>query len=373
MILMELKANNPVLVGVAVLVIILAIFYVQSMKAGMANSLPPAGNDSAALAQKQALFQKAPELQGITGYINAPEGFKLADVKGKVVLVDFWTYSCINCIRTLPYLTAWDEKYRDQGLVIVGVHTPEFEFEKDKANVEAAAKKYHIGYPIVQDNDYATWRAYGNRFWPHKYLIDADGFIRYDHIGEGGYEETEQMIQKLLMERDSKVNMTGLAASNITEETPTGFTTPEIYLGYSFAIPRGQPIGNPGSFRPEESFNYTLPMGIQPNVVYFDGVWNSAPDGMELASDSGKVVLHYRAKNVNIVAGGNSTIEVLLDNEVPVSSQAGSDVMLQNGKAFVSVEPQRLYNVVADTDYYDKTVELDVHGKGFKLYTFTFG
>ena len=145
-------------------------------------------------------FSKAPDFAGISGYINT-HPITLKDLKGKVVLVDFWTYSCINCIRTLPYLADWNAKYADKGLVIVGVHTPEFEFEKNIDNVKAAVQKFGIKYPVLQDNDKGTWNAYGNSYWPRKYLIDSDGYIRYDHIGEGGYAETEKIIQTLLAER----------------------------------------------------------------------------------------------------------------------------------------------------------------------------
>ena len=138
--------------------------------------------DEKAIASKSANFQQAPELRGIAGYINTDDSISIANQKGKVVLVDFWTYTCINCIRTLPYIKEWHDKYKDKGLVIIGVHTPEFEFEKDYNNVKQAAEKYRLQYPIVQDNSYSTWRAYNNRFWPRKYLIDIDGFVRYDHI-----------------------------------------------------------------------------------------------------------------------------------------------------------------------------------------------
>src|SRR5919107_290699 len=136
-----------------------------------------------------------------------PASIDLKDLKGKVVLVDFWTYSCINCIRTLPYLVDWNEKYADKGLVIVGVHSPEFEFEKNVDNVKAAVQKYGIKYPVVQDNDKGTWDAYENRYWPRKYLIDNEGYIRYDHIGEGGYAETEKVIRSLLAERAAQTGI----------------------------------------------------------------------------------------------------------------------------------------------------------------------
>lgn len=145
-------------------------------------------------------FKKAPEFDRVTGYLNTkPIG--LSDLKGKVVLVDFWTYSCINCIRTIPYLVDWNEKYADKGLAIVGVHAPEFEFEKNIENVKEAVERFGIKYPVIQDNDKGTWNAYQNQYWPRKYIVDNEGYVRYDHIGEGGYAETEKVIQSLLQER----------------------------------------------------------------------------------------------------------------------------------------------------------------------------
>ncbi|MEW6035739.1 MAG: redoxin family protein [Candidatus Micrarchaeota archaeon] len=364
-----IKAENPIALAIVLFLIASAILLLLSLRP---SALPPGSADAEGPA-KSGLYQKAPELSGIEGYVNAPEGFSLADAKGKVVLIDFWTYSCINCIRTLPYLTAWDEKYRDKGLVIVGVHTPEFEFEKDYPNVLAAAEKFGIKYPVVLDNSYSTWQAYGNHFWPHKYLIDSDGFIRYDHIGEGGYEETETEIQKLLAERDAKAEMGGLVSENITERTPAGFTTPEIYLGYSYALPRGQDIGNIGGLRPGETADYALPASFQPHAAYLEGTWKSGPEYVELASDEGVVVLVYRAKNVNIVAEGNSTITITLDGTVPQAEVIGSDGILEGGRAEFNVTDERLYEIVDDEGYFEKTLVMNVRGKGFRLYTFTFG
>ena len=146
----------------------------------------------------------APQLVGISGWINT-EPFNLDELRGKVVLIDFWTYTCVNCIRTLPFLKEWHDKYAERGLVIVGVHSPEFEFEKVTENVEAAVVDYDLKYPVVQDNDFQTWRAYSNRAWPAKYLVDKDGVIRYSHIGEGAYQATEEKIRELLVEAGGKV------------------------------------------------------------------------------------------------------------------------------------------------------------------------
>src|SRR5215831_9381880 len=145
-------------------------------------------------------FKRAPEFTATTGYINTPAPIKLADLKGKVVLVHFWTYTCINCIHTIPHLNDWYQKYSNKGLVIIGVQTPEFDSEKNIDNVKLAVKDFQVKYPIILDNNYVNWNAYGNNYWPRDYLVDNQGFIRYNHIGEGNYEQTEQMIQLLLAE-----------------------------------------------------------------------------------------------------------------------------------------------------------------------------
>ena len=285
------------------------------------------GNDSAMTIKKaqfsidKSQFKKAPEFDKVTGFINT-KPISLADLKGKVVLVDFWTYSCINCIRTIPYLVDWNEKYADKGLVIIGVHAPEFEFEKNIDNVKEAVKKFGIKYPVIQDNDKGTWNAYENQYWPRKYLVDSEGYIRYDHIGEGGYAETEKVIQTLLKERNAQLGLDGesLASTNnntateatITTTTPeyvqsadfSKINSPELYFGYQFA---SAPLGNPEGFRPDRTVDYSLAKidsDIKPNVIYLDGTWKNNADNMELQSDTGSIALAYSAKSVNIVAGG---------------------------------------------------------------------
>src|SRR4029079_15184519 len=256
------------------------------------------------LLQDKSQLKKAPEFEGITGYINS-NGTKLSDLKGKVVLVDFWTYSCINCIRTLPYLVDWNTKYADKGLVIVGVHTPEFDFEKNIYNVKAGVNKFGIKYPVLQDNDKGTWDAYGNRYWPRKYLIDSEGFITYDHIGEGGYAETEKIIQTLLAERAVQQGMSGLNfnsttmtnSSNIQNVDFSKVNSPELYFGYQFAR---APLGSPEGFVDGKIVNYSIPSSaLEPNIVYLQGMWKNNPDNMELAGDSGRIVLVYSAKSAN--------------------------------------------------------------------------
>jgi len=319
-------------------------------------------------------FKQAPELAGISGYINT-EPITLAELKGKVVLVDFWTYSCINCIRTIPYLNAWYEKYADQGLVIVGVHTPEFEFEKNIDNVDAAVQKYGIKYPVVQDNDKGTWKAFENRYWPRKYLVDDEGYIRYDHIGEGSYAETEKVIQSLLTERAANsgqtININGSISQPDSAQSVefNKIRTPELYFGYQFAR---TPLGNPEGFNPDEVVSYSIPdnSAIQPNTIYLSGEWKNNKDSMELQGQGGKIVLTYSAKSVNIVAGGQGELKIVENNIQLTGDGRGSDVS-DNGS--VVVDGQRLYNIAKHDDYGTRTIEITAIGQGFQIYTFTFG
>ena len=199
--------KKPVLALIVFVLIASAILYIEKQKPDVVDYVPENEFNSTVIlnsqyvppsasvkAEKDSKYQKAPEIIGIERWINS-EPLKIADLKGKVVLVDFWTYTCINCIRKLPYLKSWDEKYGDKGLVIIGVHSPEFEFEKKYENVLNAVEEYDIKYAVGQDNNYATWRNYQNRYWPHKFLIDIDGYVVYDHIGEGDYDKTEIKIQ----------------------------------------------------------------------------------------------------------------------------------------------------------------------------------
>jgi len=321
-------------------------------------------------------FRKAPEFKGITSYINT-NGTKLSDLKGKVVLVDFWTYSCINCIRTLPYLVDWNQKYSDKGLVIVGIHSPEFEFEKNIDNVKKAVERFGIKYPILLDNDHGTWNAYQNSYWPRKYLVDSEGYIRYDHIGEGGYAETENAIKSLLAERSnqqgleiSNLNQTKLIVSSAPSVDFNQIKTPELYFGYQYA--RAQ-LGNIQGFNPEKTVNYTIPgSNLEPNVIYLQGSWKNNPDSMELVGPDGKITLVYSAKSINIVAGGKGEVIVKEDGKDNQTNNTfkGNDV---DAGGRLTVDGQRLYNIADHTNYGNHQIEMDAKGPGFKIYTFTFG
>jgi thiol-disulfide isomerase/thioredoxin len=328
-------------------------------------------------------FIKAPEFAQIGGYINTPNNspLTLSSLRGKVVLVDFWTYSCINCIRTLPHINDWYQKYADKGLVVVGVHSPEFEFEKNYDNVKAAVQRLGITYPVLLDSAHGTWDAYGNQYWPRDYLIDADGYIRHDHIGEGGYDQTEKAIQSLLAERAALMGAKEISFStkptvikpgSLQSVDLTKGTTPEIYVGYDKAR---APLGNPEGFKPDQTVSYSIPSNtnFKPDVVYLQGNWKNNPDNMELQSDAGRIVLTYYAKSVNIVAGGKGGGVVSNDGgEALAASSKALGVDLSQDGSF-RIDGQRLYNLSMHNDYNAHSIIIDVTGKGFQLYTFTFG
>jgi len=358
--------NKKITLLIVVLLVIGGIFYFERMK------IRPQSIDGD-VEIKDSKYPKAPELQFISGYLNTEEGLKIGDLKGQVVLIDFWTYTCINCIRTLPFLIEWDEKYRDKGLVIIGVHTPEFPFEKKYENVKEAVEKHGITYPVVQDNDYGTWNAYRNRFWPHKFLIDAEGFIRYDHIGEGKYEETERQIQELLSEIGKDVSDMGV--SRLEDRTPTLSQTPELYAGYEFALSRGQDVGNEKGLKPGEVVDYILPGRIKKNVIYLEGKWMSNENDLKAEEGGVSIVLDFTATAVNIVSDSlvdTLELEVFIDGKYVSEERAGDDVQFDGDRAFVLVDEPRLYNVFR-WEYGNYELRLTTNSEEFKFNAFTFG
>ncbi len=327
---------------------------------------------SATLAEKMAKYHLAPELAGIDSYLNTDgKPITLAQYRGKnVVLVDFWTYSCINCQRTLPYLTSWYAKYKDKGLVIVGVHTPEFSFEHVAANVSDALKKFGITYPVVLDNNYKTWNGFANQYWPREYLIDIDGFVVHDHIGEGEYDVTEKAIQAALMERAERMNasttaITTAVVPNIPSSNAQIVGSPETYFGYA----RNEYLGN-GTAGKGGTQTFTLPVTPSINKLYLGGSWNMQSEYAS-AEDGDTVVYNYNAGDVYFVASGDTavTVDVLRDG-VPVGTFAGSDVDPKTST--VTIHEERLYRLIHGS-LGTHTLELKIHGSGLKAYTFTFG
>jgi len=292
-------------------------------------------------------FGAAPEFTGISRWVNS-RPLTLAGLHGKVVLVDFWTYSCVNCLRTLPFLRAWDKAYRKDGLQIVGVHTPEFAFEHEADNVRAAVGRLGVGYAVAIDNDYGTWNAYGNQYWPAKYLIDREGHIRFVHFGEGAYGETERVIRRLLTERPAA---SAPVSAAIAEAMPSRHATPEAYLGYQ----RLMALANP-AVAPDREAPYRLPAKLAQNQLAYGGRWRVEAE-RAVAGPNARLRLHFRAKEVNLVLGGDGRVQVLLDGR---------------RMRTLIVHGSRLYNLVDLARFRTGVLELRV-GRGVAGYAFTFG
>jgi cytochrome c biogenesis protein CcdA/peroxiredoxin len=286
---------------------------------------------------------RAPEFRKITRWLNTAP-LSIQRLRGKVVLVDFWTYSCINCIRTLPHLKAWDAAYRSKGLVIVGVHTPEFAFERVPGNVERAVAKFGIRYPVALDNAYATWNAYHNEYWPADYLIDRQSRIRHVHFGEGQYDETEQAIRRLLGE-------SGEVAAPVADSTPRDLRTPETYLGYvrleRFA---GSPV------RVDREATYSFPAALLLDQLAYAGRWRVESQRI-VAGANARLRLRFRAQHVYLVLGGRGDLQVRLNGSVVRT---------------VAVDGPRLYGLLDLPRARTGLLELRF-AEGLKGYAFTFG
>ena len=330
------------------------------------------GLDEFSSINQDLVSKKAPNLVGITHYLNTSSEELTTQMQDKVILYDIWTYSCINCIRTLPFITSWDEKYSEQGLLIIGIHSPEFEFEKDPQNVRIAIEKYGITYPVVMDNDMKTWKAFENNYWPRKYIADHEGNLRYDHIGEGSYQETEKIIQQLLNERAIAMNIEKVSESklvSIKEFEHTLFRTPELYFGYKFAQSRNQ-LGSNEGFQPEKIVNYGEPNHIDLNKFYPIGNWINYEDSMELTESAGAIKISFNAKEVNIVTKNNAQLKIFLDGVPLTEKYAGSDISFGNK---MDVSNAGMYNIISSETSISHTMEILVEGKGFQVFTFTFG
>lgn len=317
---------------------------------------------------------QAPPLAGATQWLNSAPLIG-EQLRGKVVLVDFWTYSCINCLRALPYVKAWEQKYRDQGLEVVGVHAPEFAFERDVGNVTRAMKELGITYPVAVDNQYAIWRAFGNQYWPAHYLIDARGRLRYHHFGEGNYGETERVIQQLLQEAGASRVAPGLAeveARGVQQAADLGAVrSPETYIGYerseSFA-------STPGTVR-DQTVAYTAPARPALNAWGLDGRWNIGPEHAMLAGAGGRIVYRFQARDLHLVLGPGPDgkpvrFKVRIDGQPPAASH-GMDVA---GDGTGTVTEQRLYQLIRQTgEIAARTFSIEFLDPGVSAYAFTFG
>jgi thiol-disulfide isomerase/thioredoxin len=312
--------------------------------------------------------------EGATGWLNSPPLVN-ANLRGKVVLVDFWTYTCINWLRTLGYVRAWAEKYRDSGLVVVGVHTPEFPFEADPDNVSWAAKDFDVGFPIALDSDYAVWTAFDNRYWPAVYIADAEGRIRHHQFGEGGYEECEKVIKQLLREAGQ-----GVVDDVLVTVADDGFEaqadwanlgSPETYLGYE----RGERFASPDGVALDEPRTYAVPDRLKLNQWALSGEWTVASRGCVLNAGEGSIAFRFHARDVHLILsppaeGAPAPFSVLVDGEPPGAAH-GLDVD-EHGRGTVS--QQRLYQLIRDPESTgDRTFQISFSTPGVEAFAFTFG
>jgi thiol-disulfide isomerase/thioredoxin len=302
----------------------------------------------------------APELEGITAWFNA-EPFTMASKRGGVVWLDVWTYSCINCIRSLPFVQAIHERYAASGLTVLGLHSPEFRFERDEDNVRAAVERFGLTYPVALDADMATWSALGNRFWPRVYLIGADGTVRFDRIGEGGHEELESQLRTLLAETGAELP----PRLDVEVEGPSASITRELYAGYERGGPsNGDPVpGTPVDFTLEQG-------GVAADSFAFEGRWIVDAEFSEAAEEGARIVLEATARDVFVVAasatGDQIGVRVLVDGAR--AAEPGDDVQGD----VMRIEAERLYRIVEGSAVAQQRVELIV-GAGTRIYAFTFG
>jgi cytochrome c biogenesis protein CcdA/thiol-disulfide isomerase/thioredoxin len=310
-------------------------------------------------------FGQAPDFTGTQEWFNTPggEALSMSGLRGKVVLIDFWTYTCINCIRTLPYLEAWQQRYGSQVFTVVGVHSPEFPFEKDAGNVEAAIRQNHLTYPVVQDNDLATWDAWGNQFWPADYLVDAQGNVRDAHFGEGDYDQTEQGIRTLL--REAGHSELGPGARATAEAPSAGTITPETYLGAARA--RGWVNG---PIRPGDQSFGAAPGPLRSGQFAYSGNWG-VTDEDATAGRGAEIDVQFNARRVFLVLGSPDearSVQVLLDGRPIPPRLAGADV--RHGQATIAA--QRLYRLVDLPGVAEHRLSL-IFDPGISGYAFTFG
>ena len=315
-----------------------------------------------------------PSLGGATAWLNSPP-LSAADLRGKVVLIDFWTYTCINWLRTLPYVRAWAEKYRDHAVVVIGVHTPEFSFEHDLENVRRAARDMRVDYPIAIDNDFAIWQAFTNHFWPALYLVDAQGHLRYHHFGEGAYELSEMILQHLLAE----AGMSGFDQELVSvdaqgAEAPADWDSlrsVETYLGDV----RSENFASPGGAKLDEACLYTAPEQLRLNQWALAGEWTMGSEATVLHAANGRIAFRFHARDLHLVMGpatrGTSVrFRVFLDGQAPGDAH-GTDV---DEQGHGTVSDQRLYQLIRQPGHIaDRQFEIAFLDAGVEAFAFTFG
>ncbi len=344
-------------------IIIISVCFMIYLENGVSIAHAETLNNSETLTLQGGLEKPypAPAISGIDGWINS-NPLQIDQLRGKVVLIDFWTYSCINCMRTLPYLNAWYDKYHNDGLVIIGVHTPEFDFEKEFANVKNAVMQDGIKYPVALDSHFVTWQNFNNQYWPAHYLIDKNGNVVYTHFGEGDYNVTENNIRYLL---NMKEPVTTEISNN---EQPTENATPETYLGYA----RAENFGSPEAVLKDHATQYKFPRVLAPNEWALQGNWKIMPDRIIANENNAAVKINFNARKIYIVMGNatNKTIQVkLLLNGHNIAVEKGKDVK----NSTIQVNRHTLYEAVAFTQPSNGILQVISSTPGLEIYTFTFG
>jgi thiol-disulfide isomerase/thioredoxin len=321
----------------------------QLNQGNTSNGLPTNCTDGSAELQQCG---PAPGLTGITEWLNTPDGKPLdpASVRGKVVLIDFWAYSCINCQRAIPHVVDWYNRYRDSGLVVIGVHTPEYAFERVAGNVASGAAGLHIDYPIALDNDYATWNAFNNMYWPAEYLIDANGTLRHTKFGEGDYDGTEKLIRQLLVDANPNVGLP--APANGIDTTPKTNLTPETYL----APDKATTYGGDGSYQAGTA-GFSFPGQLPNDKFALRGRWTLDDQGVTAGSDDAAIRLNYTGKNVYAVVGGTGTITVTRDGKTTTTPIGDAPT---------------LHQIVGDDSAHRDQLDMQV-SNGLQVFSFTFG
>ncbi len=296
-----------------------------------------------------------------------------ADANGLVTLVDFWDYTCVSCMRTLDYVKEWHERYAHLGLLVLGVHTPEFAFGRERRNVLRGTHSFDIPYPVVLDRDFKIWNAFTNRSWPAKYLFDAEGYLRYHHFGEGQYGESERAVQSLLRERNNGGDFGDVTKPVRESDLPGAVfptSTPEIYLG----LERGQ-IGNAAERLISGECLFAAPTQVRPGIVHLIGEWSSHPQYIQLAGESeGHIIVHYSAAEVNLVMQSRKggTIYLLQDAQPLRRQDAGEDVRFQEEHTIVRVREPRMYQLIQNESFGSHLLSLSTADAGLEAYVFTF-
>ena len=314
-----------------------------------------------------------PSFEGAAGWLNSP-ALTDRDLRGKVVLINFWTYTCINWLRQLPYVRAWAKKYSGQELVVIGVHTPEFSFEHDVDNVRWAVQDMRVGYPVAIDSDYAVWRAFDNHYWPALYFADTEGRIRHHYFGEGEYQRSEMIIQQLLVEAGFETSRDMVSVDPRGAEAPADWTTlrsPENYTGYG----RTEDFASPGGILPDEPGSYTLPAQLMLNRWALVGDWTITQEASRLNTANGQIAYRFRARDLNLVMGRAATanpvrFQVRLDGHSPDTAH-GTDL---DGQGEGTVVEPRLYQLIRQHGpVTEHTFEITFLDPGAEAYAFTFG